>query len=441
MRKQFLNEDRLAAVVVALMGLAALLATRGAHAAWDLVPSVGLTTEVDDNARLLPTDQPSSTRTALDARLRMRSFGDRGEAYIEPRFVTDSYGDSRDQPLESNDVFLLTSAAYAFEHSNIEFQTDYRKESVLRSEIDPALPDNLSDQGPGTVDTGAGTLGTFTDERKRLDVGFNVGFVLSPRTSMRLELSRIDVGYPDQTSLIRSPFDDNTLGVRLIRQVDQRNQVTARAYLDDFHAVRNDNDSRAFGVEGAFARPLSETWSLEFAAGVARTDYTFRPATGGVVDNAANNFTFDTRFRKRSELTNWTIDLGRSIDPNSNGFLTVRDDLSLRMSHQFRTRLAAAFGLRGSQIDTPAESVGGGFTRDYWRASFQVDWNITPRWLLTTGIDHVMEEFPQATGNATSNAVMVGVRYQGLSQPGTRAPASQVPQPQPRQLPQTPPAR
>jgi hypothetical protein len=217
--------------------------------------------------------------------------------------------------------------------------------------------------------------------------------------------------------------------------------VSARAYFDDFHAVRNDNNSEAFGVEGAFARPLSETWSVEFAAGVARTDYTFRPATGGIVDNAANNFTFNTGFRKRSQLTSWTIDLGRAIDPNSNGFLTVRDDLRLRMSHQFRTRLAASFGLRGSQVDTPAESVGGGFTRDYWRASFQVDWNITPRWLLTTGIDHVMEEFPQATGNATSNAVMVGVRYQGLSQPGTRAPASQAPQPQSPPLPQPPPAR
>ena len=78
MRKPFLTEDRLAAIGVALLGFAALLATRGARAAWDLVPSVGLTTEVDDNARLLPTDQPTSTRTALDARLRMRSFGDRG---------------------------------------------------------------------------------------------------------------------------------------------------------------------------------------------------------------------------------------------------------------------------------------------------------------------------------------------------------------------------
>jgi hypothetical protein len=442
MRKPFLTEDRLAAIGVALLGLAALLATRGARAAWDLVPAVGLTTEVDDNARLLPTDQPTSTRTALDARLRMRSFGDRGEAYIEPRFVTDAYSASVDKPLESNDVFLLTSAAYQFEHSSIDFQTDYRKESVLRSEIDPALPDNLTDQGPGTVDTGAGTLGTFTDERKRLDVGFNVGFVLSPRTNMRLELSRIDVGYPDQVSVVRSPFDDNQIGVRLIRQVDQRNQVSARAYYDDFHAVRNDNNSNAFGVEGAFARPLSETWSVEFAMGVARTDYTFRPATGGIVDNAANNFTFNTAFRKRSQLTNWTIEVGRAIDPNSNGFLTVRDDLRLRMAHQFTSRLAASFGLRGSQVDTPAESVGGGFTRDFWRASFQVDWNITPRWLLTTGIDHVTEEFPQALGNAVSNALLVGVRYQGLSQPGTRRPASLGPQPPlAPQLPQTPPAR
>lgn len=414
MRKQFLNEDRLAAVGVALLGLAALFATRGARAAWDVVPAVGLTTEVDDNARLLPIDQPSSTRTALDARVRMRSFGDRGEAFIEPRFVTDSYGDQRDAPLESNDLFLLTNAAYNFERSSIEFQTDYRRESVLRSEIDAALPE--VDNGPGAVDTGAGTLGTFTDERKRLDVGLNVGFVLSQRTNMRLELSRIDVGYPDQTSLIRSPFDDNTLGIALIRQVDQRNQVTARAYFSDFHAVRNDNNSDAFGVQGAFSRPVSETWSVEFSAGVARTDYTFRTVTGGIVDNAANNFTFDAGFRKRSELTNWTIQVGRAIDPNSNGFLAARDDLRVRVAHQFRTRLSASFGVRGSRVDTPAETVGGGFERDYWRASFEVDWEMTPRWLLTTGVDHVMEEFTAATGDATSNAVLVGVRYQGLSQ-------------------------
>jgi hypothetical protein len=116
------------------------------------------------------------------------------------------------------------------------------------------------------------------------------------------------------------------------------------------------------------------------------------------------------------------------------------------MAHQFTSRLAASFGLRGSQVDTPAESVGGGFTRDYWRASFQVDWNITPRWLLTTGIDHVTEEFPQVLGNATSNALMIGVRYQGLSQPGTRRPAALGPQPPfgsqlAPQPPQAPPAR
>jgi hypothetical protein len=418
-KKVFLDEDLAAAVGVALAGLMAVLATPIARAAWDVVPQVGLTTEVDDNARLIPADQPSSTRTALDARLRLRSFGDRGEAFIEPRFVTDSYLDSRDEPLESDDVFLLTRAAYDFESTSIEFNSDYRRESVLRSEIDQALPDDPA-LGPGTIDTGAGTLGTFTDERARLDLGFNVGFTLSPRTDMRLELSRIDVGYPDQTSVVRSPFDDNTLGIVLVRQVDQRNQVSARAYFSDFNAERNDNNTEAFGVEGSFSRPLSETWSLAFTAGVARTDYTFVTATGTFVDNADNSFTFGTDFRKRSELTNWTIGVGRSIDPNSNGFLAAREDLRVRVAHQFRTRLSASFGLRGSRVDTPSESVGGGLERDYWRASFEVQWAMTRRWLLTTGLDHVMEEFTEATGDATSNAVVIGVRYQGLSQQAAR---------------------
>lgn len=392
-----------------------------ANAAWDVVPQVGLTTEVDDNARLIPIEQETSSRTALDARLRLRAIGERGEAYIEPRFVTDSYADPVDEALESNDVFFLTRATHDFGTTVFDFRTDYRRESVLRSEIGAALPDDI-DVGGG-IDTGGGTrVGTFADDRKRFDIGMSGEFELSPRTNLRLEGDRIDVGYPDNTNPNRSPFTDNTLGVVLTRLVDQRNQVSARVYASDFHADLNDNDTEAFGVQGTFARPVSENWTFQFDAGVARIDYSFRADDGTLVDNADSSFTFGAGIDKRSQRTTWSLGLGRSLNPNSNGFLSTRDDLQVRLLHRFTSRLRATAGLRGSRVDTPVEDAESS-ARDYWRVSFEIEWAMTPRWMLTTGIDRVTEEFSEAPDDATSNAVIVGVRYRGLSQQTAPLPA------------------
>ena len=85
-------------------------------------------------------------------------------------------------------------------------------------------------------------------------------------------------------------------------------------------------------------------------------------------------------------------------------------------------RLRATAGIRGSRVDTPVEDAESS-ERDYWRVSFEIEWAMTPRWLLTTGIDRVTEEFVEAQADATSNAVIVGVRYRGLSQQTAPLPA------------------
>lgn len=412
------TEQRLKRAFVGAGCVLVVGALPAAHAAWDTVPVVGLTTEVDDNARLVLADQPTSSRTALDARYRLRAFGERGEAFIEPRIVTDAYADAADEVLESDDLFLLTRAIYDFGETNIEFQTDYARQSVLRSEFGDAIGDE-PELGGEVIDTGAGILGTFSDERERFDLAFNAQFTLSQRTNFRLETSRIDVAYPDSVVAVRTPFDNNTLAAVLTRLVDQRNDVSARIYFSDFHAVRNDNNTNAWGVEGAFTRPVSETWTFQFKAGIARTDYSF--LTGGTrFENADNGFTFDVAFDKVSQLTKWTIAAGRSINPNSNGFLSQRDDLQVRVRHQFTPRVSASAGVRATQLDTLVAAAVG-TSRDYVRASLAVEWAMTPRWRFTTGLDRVSQEFIDAGGaDAVSNAISIGVRYEGLSRQSQR---------------------
>jgi hypothetical protein len=411
------QEHRLTALALGIgMLTAAAWPARDAAAAWEVVPEVGLFTEVDDNARIVPGDNPSSTRGALDARIRLRNFGERGEAYIEPRIVADAYADARDEELENDDLFLITRAARNFENSTLSFQTDYRRESVLRSEIDDALLDDPI-LGEAPIDTGSGTFGTFTDERERFDVGLDYALALSDRTRLTLESSIVDVAYLENQSTTRSDFDDTTFGVVLTRLVDQRNEVSARVYFSDFEAVRNDNNTDTFGVEGSFLRPVSQTWTFELNAGVARTDFSFLDVVGQRIENADSSFTFGVAFNKRSEATTWTIGAGHTLSPGSDGFLAERDEMRAQVRHQLTPRLTLSGGLRAAQLSRAAASAGIDNERDYSRVSLEVEWFMTPRWLLTTGLDRVDQEFVGSGDDAASNSVFVGVRYQGLSRP------------------------
>jgi hypothetical protein len=408
------SKTRLAAAVALGVGSFAAAYPLSGSAAWDVVPEVGLTTEVDDNARILALEQRSSSRTALDARLRLRSFGTRGEAFIEPRFVTDAYADARDEELENDDLFLVTRAAYDFRSSRVEFRSDYRRESIIRSEIgDPLTEEPVL--GPEIIDTGSGTLGTFTDERERFDLGFNAQFTLSTRTNLRLETERMTVNYVDDETTDLSDFDNTTVAAVLTRLVDERNRVSARFYTSSFNADQRDNQTDAFGVEGVFIRPLTETWNFQLNAGVARTDFRYVDPVVGLVDDAESSFTYGIAFDRRTETIRWTIGAGRSISPNSGGFLSQRDDVRMQVRRQFRPRLAAAVGLRASEVGGAAQAAGIR-ERDYLAASLEFQWTMRPRWLVTTGLDHVSQEYTQLGGNdASSNSVYVGVRYQGLS--------------------------
>ncbi len=380
------------------------------RAAWEVAPELGLTTEVDDNARLLINDQPSSTRAALDARVRLRSFSERGQAYFEPRIVGDSYANARDAELENTDVFLIGGAMRKFRKSDIDFNFDYARQSVLRSAIGDAL---FGTSGDIPIEAEGSTFGTFTDERRRYDLGLNYERTLSERTKLRFETSLLDVSYLGNQSTTRSDYSSGTLAAVLTRLVDLRNEVSATLYVSDFQADRNDNDTGTVGVRGAFLRPLSQTWTFQLEAGVARSDYTFLDTNGLVVDNATNHFTFGFQFNQRSERTNWTIGADRSLSPSNDGFLARRDELRLQMRHALTPRLTLSTGVRFAGYARVAQSTVPRDNRKYGRLSLQVEWLITPKWALTTGVDSVTQEYATVNANATSNSIVVGVRYRG----------------------------
>jgi hypothetical protein len=395
------------------LAFALAAAIRPAAAAWDIVPVVSLTAESDDNVRLDPGDQPTSTRTAVDARLRITDFSEKGEAFIEPRIVADAYADDRDESLENTDLFLRTHARRTLERASFEFNSDYRNQSVLRSEFDDALDDELG-IGDLDIETDAGTVGPSDDERERFALAMQGGYELSDRTILGLETQWIDVGYSNPAASARSDFDSATLGMSLTRSVDERNDMIARIYGTDYSAARNDNESQSLGVEATFLRPLTETLSFSLQVGVVRTEFSFIDSGTDRTTGTSNGFTFGFDVEKRTEQTTFTVSAGRSVSPSTLGFLAPRDDIALSVRHRVTPRIRISGGLRAAEIDVT--SGASAVPRDYFRATLEVDWQLNQRWTVLGGYDRVSEQFGSgAAGEAESNAIFAGIRFQGMS--------------------------
>jgi hypothetical protein len=371
-----------------------------------------LSAESDDNARHLPGDQPTSTRAALDARFRASRFSERGEAWVEPRIVADAYADEIDRNLEHDDLFLRTRAARELPRAFFEFESDYRQESVLRSEIDEALDEELP-TGPDAIETDSGAIGTFSDVRERFGLTLEGGPDLSDRTNLSFDTSWIDVAYDSDLLIDRADFESATLGMRLTRSVDDRNNVATRIYAVDYAAPRNDNNSRALGVEASFERPLSGSVRFSVDVGVVRTEFSYLSAGIGRVDGVNNGFTFQFDIEKQARATTFALSAGQSVSPSSTGFLAPRDDLRLSLRHSMSPRLAIGAGLRAAAID-----VGENATtppRDYLRATIELDWLLTERFSLRAGHDRVREDFGASGVEIESSSVFVGIRYRGES--------------------------
>jgi hypothetical protein len=387
--------------------------TTSAMAAWEFIPDVGLATQINDNPRrLAATPEDVSGRQVLDARARLVSYGPRATAFVEPRIVTDAYTEARDDELQNDDLFLLGEVDYRFQSAQLGARADFRRQSVLRSEIGAALPDDLGI--PDVIDTGAGTRGTLTDQREHLDFGINANFTVSQQTDLRLEANRIDVGYRE-TEVTRTDFDNTALMATLSRRVDERNRIAASMYFSQFSAVDNDNVTDAFGIQARLDRPLTQAWDLSIDAGLVRTDYRFINSSGTLIENAANSFVLAAGLARRAEATLWAVDFGRDISPNANGFLAQRDNFMFRVRHRFSERMTGSAGFRAARFKTAAEATPSD-GRDYLRATLELEWYMTPRWRLTGGFDRIVERINSSGREANTNIVSIGLRYRAIRQ-------------------------
>jgi len=383
------------------------------HAAWEFVPQVGLLVEGNDNPRLQVFNEDEASRAILDLRATISNYGERGSIFIEPRIRSSAYSDSEDDDLDNDDILIRSYGQYAWTSVTAGYYSQFERRSIQSSEFVSSVPDDPD--LPLPPDVGTGEVLFFNQDQDTAWFAPFVEYDLSQRSALRFEYQTIDVSYTGPQLPDRGDFREKKFYTGIVRHVDSRTDVTARAFVSYFEGDVNQNETDTAGVEGRFTRPMSEVWTFSLGAGVQRSDFRFIEFPRKLVDNATSNVVADVEFRQRSDLRTMNLRFAREIYPTGSGFLSEVDQISVFVEQDFTPKLSGRFGIRYDDI-AALDAVEARDDRDYARADVEFRWQMSQRISLLAGYQFTTQDFPdQPVPQATSNALYFGVNYRGLS--------------------------
>jgi len=404
--------------------VASFIPTSIALADWEALPDVRMGVEANDNPRLGQSregreadpeafDDHTSTRMLMDAAVRLRNAGPRGEVMFRPRARVDTYADEVDEELEREDLYLNARARYEWTRVAAGVRANLGRESILSAE----LGDTYLDEDPADdpIDTDTGQLVLLDEVRNRAIFAPYANFELSERSTLITEARHVDVSYTGPQLPSRSDFTDSSFALGVGRTIDGRTGAAARFVVSRFEAEATSNETDTIGVEGTFNRQLNEFWSFNLTTGLQRSEFTFVDEEGAPVDNAATNYTFEISFRKQTELSTLSLGIFRRLNPNAVGFLVERNEFRTNYRRRLSERLSAGVGFRyldSGPLDRPGQD------REYARADFDVEWAFTPSWALSVAYGAVDQELSGVRPDGSANLLSVGAVYRGLSRGG-----------------------
>jgi hypothetical protein len=391
---------------------------RAAEAAWEIVPDVSMFVATDDNVLVNENEVRDASSVVADAEVTFASYNERSQFIFAPRIVVDRYVDEEASEFDTQDTHLFASGSHVWERSAVGFRMNYADEIIINSELAEAIPDD-PDLVPGEdftdPDPATGRLTFFDNERARLELRGNVDLAIAERNQLRMEIRQQDVEYTGSVDAERSDFDNTAYSLALIREVDERNTVTARVTVSRFQVPANRNTTDSTLVEGSFTRPIAPTWMAYVTGGVQRSQYEFLRG-GSFVENSAASTILTVGLRKRSERTRWNFDFSHNTQPWGNGYLAKRDNARVYVTHQFSQRFTGRAGVRFTKTTT-LDDVEVNDDREYTRFDFGFEYALSPTMYLSGGYDFIKQEFVnEDDADGEKNAFYFGFTYRGLSQ-------------------------
>ena len=260
------------------------------------------------------------------------------------------------------------------------------------------------DDDPDLGDTDIGLVERDV-RRIRLSLRPSWTRAVTQRTSVTLGYRFTDESFSDEEGTGLVDNDTHGIAVTMSNKLSQRNRVNLTVSASRRRSPDTDSETDNVAISGCITHAFSSTLSGVLSAGVRDTSF-----KGGADDD--RDSTLEARLTKRSELTRLVAVLRRDLDITGTGRSVETDELQLRMRRELSPRLA--FTLRARLFrDKALEGDPTNVDRDYAEVQPGLRWRWTRQRSVIGSYRYRRRKFDAADKAADSNAIFVGVAFQG----------------------------
>jgi hypothetical protein len=399
-----------------------LAATAGSGQAADIYwqPIVSLTSSYDTNINLTPSFVPSSgnavygpKETAVgyfaDASSIIGIATPTSETTLRPRLTYNYYPTLNGY--DRLEGFLNLNSRYTWRRDSLNILGLYDHRTDQNAE-QPSAETNPITPGLGTTTPSTGRIVASTT-RDYVVLQPTYSHSISPLSSIGLggEYQRLSYNDEDTTGHIGFSY---YLG-RLIfaHTLDQRTKLTLSALGTRYDASRIDANSTGGGGEAQIEHEWSPT--LQTNASASYQHIKFTENSPNQLDESTNTWGASIETRYRTQVSSYSVLLGRTISPSAAGGLYAVSQISANFDHDFTQRLSMSSGVRFFR-DGVLAGIGSSnsSTRNYLSTFARMQWMITPKFFVAGTYNFVWQKFRVDPGGADASNVSLQFGYKGL---------------------------
>lgn len=390
-------------------------------------PSISGAAKYESNPRRTSgaAESDSATGSLLDARLAIDYGSPRGSIQLFPRIVYTFFPDSEDEDLEDNSAYLTGAAERQFRKSRMSANYGYTNLSIRTSEFETA--DSTSPGGSG------GRRIVRDDTQERWYVKPSWVYRFSPANLFSVSSGYDSVSYDEELVSTRFDFDFKDVGLTFQHSFNSRHAVSLQARFSKFDSenreARITNNSETTNLSVIYTYAWSATSNISADLGWAKSKVEVeRPNTGPfglpvlcdsalticTFENDSTNFVGNISAAKRTETIDYSLAIGQSISPNSNGSEVLRFSVNGRINKKFSERVSGQMGI----LAFDQSNVGGdnqGFDREYVSGNVRLVYRFARRWSVFTDYRVDLDKQSDASNNRTvrNHLVSIGINFSG----------------------------
>lgn len=371
--------------------LIALTASSASAQQWQARVTANAELRYDDNVRLTIEDPTSSLVASLRAGGHAIRRTENTNLDLAAGVSSNTYSDASE--LDNPAAFLRLDSRFRGERSEARLGLLFDTESTLTSE------------------SATSGLNQVNKQRYQFVVSPDWSYLLTERASLNLGLNYRDVFYEDVGN---TPLYDYRVGTLIVGggyRLSERAGLDLRLDYGQFKADRIDTEYDNIGAQLGANYLLTETWSLNFLAGLRRTEARFTDFFGARVTQESTGPTYALNLRKRFDRGGG-LDFGATRELAPSGTAEVLDTTSLtfRVVYPFTERWRVglnANGYRNRQPDGESSLA----DRKYAQATLRLTYRLQPAWTLAAGYRYRWQNRDEVPGDAESNAVFLTLAW------------------------------